>query len=84
MKKKRRKSSRRLGSLESDVGGFVGAGVGLGVGTAVVAGTGHGAAVLPAFSTMGSMMKPVGTAMMGGHALRMTKRLMPKKKKRRY
>ena len=69
--------------LKKDTRDFVGAGMGLGIGTAVIAGTGtHGAAVLPAFSTMGSMMSPVATGMMGFHTVRMLKKY-PKGKRRR-
>lgn len=77
--KKKRKSS----SLHRDVGSFVGAGIGLGVGTAVIAGTGHGAAVLPAFVTAGRMMPIVGTAMIGKHALKHTQKMMSKRKNKR-
>ena len=76
-----KKMKRR--SLRRDVGGFVGAGVGLGVGTAIVSGTGHGAAITPAFSAVGGMMRPVGTAMMAGHALRNLKTLQPKRKSKK-
>jgi len=66
--------------IRKDVMDFVGAGVGLGIGTTIISGTGHGATITPAFATMGSMMRPVGTAMMGGHVLRMLR----KYPKRRY
>ena len=67
--------------VKKDSKRFVGAGVGLGIGTAVIAKTGHGAAVLPAFATTGRMMRPVGTAMMGGHALRMLRKYNKKKRR---
>jgi len=76
------KKRRRKKSLKSDVGDFVGAGVGLGVGTAIVAKTGHGSKVLPAFGTAGRMMKPVGIGMMGGHALRLLKKKYKPKRRR--
>ena len=66
---------------KNDIRKFVGAGVGLGIGTAIVAKTGHGSAVLPAFGTAGRMMGPVGTVMMGGKALRMVKSYNKKRRR---
>ncbi len=68
-------SRKKKRTLRKDVGSFIGAGVGLGIGTAVIARTGYGASVLPAFSTVGSMMRPVGTAMMGRIAIRNLKKI---------
>ena len=70
--------------LRKDTRDFVKVGVGLGVGTAIVAGTGHGGAVLPAFSTAGSMMSIVPPVVMGGTALRMLKKYPAYKKKKNW
>jgi len=70
--------------VKKDVMDFTKVGVGLGVGTAIIAGTGHGASVLPAFSVAGSMMKPLGVGMMGMHTLRLVdKGYKPYTKKKR-
>lgn len=72
--------------LKKDITRFVGAGIGLGIGTSIVARaeTGStGASVLPAFSMVGSMMRPVGTAMMGMHTLRIVNKSFGKKRMRR-
>ena len=74
--------------LRKDTRRFVQAGVGLGVGVGVVAGAeslvpaGAGVSALPAIGTVGSMMRPVGTAMMGGHTLRMLGKYAKKRKKK--
>lgn len=76
--------------LEKDIRSFVGAGVGLGLGTAIVSRAegraGVSTSVLPAFSTMGGLMAPMGIAMMGGHTLRLLNKgyKMPKKRQKRY
>lgn len=70
--------------MRKDIYGLTKAGVGIGVGSAIGAGLAAKApsvSVTPAFATMGSMMSPVVTATMGHHALRMAKKLMPKKKR---
>ena len=48
-------------------------GVGIGVGSAVTSRLGHGSGV---FSSMGSMMGPVATGVMGMHTLRLVKKNM--------
>jgi len=68
--------------LKKDIFDFTQAGVGLGMGTAIVAGTGHGAKITPAFATFGGMMGPVGTAVMGSNALRIFNSSYGKKKKK--
>jgi len=77
---------RRRNTLVSDVGGFVGAGVGLGMGSAVVAegSAKAGVNIGGGLANMGIMMRPVGTAMMGGHILRNVQRLKPKRKRHRW
>lgn len=72
--------------LRKDITDFVGAGVGLGIGSGIVAKAqiGSGINVTPALSTTAGMMRPVGTAMMGGHALRMIGKLKPKHKKKKH
>ena len=74
--------------LRKDTRRFVQAGVGLGVGVGVVAGAeaqvpaGAGVSALPAMGTMGSMLRPLGTARMGGHTLRMLGKYGKKRKKK--
>jgi len=84
-----------LKKLKKDVGDFSGAIITGGVSTAVGAGVvGMAPAAAPAmggFAAMGGMMPLVGTTMMGGNVIRMTKKLnkggsksyMPKKKRTR-
>ena len=48
-----------------------GIGLGIGVGSAITAKLGYGSGV---FSTMGSMMRPVATGVMGMHTLRLLKK----------
>ena len=73
--------------LKKKISGFTQAGLGLGIGTMVVSGVeakgGISVSSLPAFSSMGGMMPVVGTTMMGGQVLRLTKGLQPKRKKRK-
>jgi len=60
--------------VRKDIRKFVGAGIGLGAGTMAVAGAearGVGTSVLPAFATMGRMMRPIAIGVMGKHTLRM-------------
>lgn len=80
MRWKRRKSKRN--NLRNDVVDITASGVTIGVGTAVVAGMGGAgsAAVLPAFAVAGSMLGPYAMVKIGGHALRGTEKLIPKKK----
>jgi len=64
--------------LKKDVLGFTTAGVTLGIGSAITAKAGGSGAGLAA---VGGMMPIAGTAMMGGHALRLTKKIYKKKKR---
>jgi len=72
--------------LKKDIADFVGAGIGLSIGSGIVAKAqaGSGINITPALSSAAGMMNPVGTAMMGGHALRMIGKLNPKHKKKKY
>ncbi len=77
--------------LRRDVLSFTTAGVGLGIGAGISGAASSAAGVPnyagPAFSSVGEMMAPVGTVMMGGHTLRLiNKGFMPKRYKtnRRY
>ena len=69
--------------LKKDITEFTKSGMTLGIGSAVVAGIPGSGAITGSFATMGSMMSPVATGMMGMHAIRLTKKLYKKKKKRR-
>ena len=59
---------------------MTGAAVGIGVGTAIAAKAAP--SVVPAFSTMGSMMSPVVTGVMGYHAVKGLGRLSKASRKR--
>lgn len=67
--------------LTKDVVGLGGINIGIGVGSAIAAKTGYGGS---AFATMGSMMGPVTTGVMGMHTLRMVKKNLKPTKRRRY
>ena len=57
--------------LKKDVLGLGTVGIGIGIGSSIAAGVGHGG---EAFSAMGGMMGPVSVGVMGGNALRLTKK----------
>lgn len=65
--------------LRKDIGSLVRANIGIGLGTAVVGGMGGNVSGL---SSMAGMMPIVGTTVMTKHTMRMTSKLMPKKKRR--
>lgn len=72
MKKTRRDIERYTGSV-----------IQLGLGTAITASMPGGSRMTPAFGAAAGMMPMVGTTMMGGNVIRMTKKLYKRKKKRR-
>ena len=71
--KKPKAKKNRNRSLIGDVAGITRAGVGIGIGTGIVSGAegvaGVSSGVLPALGTAGSMLSPVATATLGGHAI---------------
>ena len=59
--------------LGKDILGFTKASITLGVGSSIAAGTGGYASA--GLSAAGGMMPAVGTALVGGHVVRLTKKL---------
>ncbi|KKM92378.1 hypothetical protein LCGC14_1219030 [marine sediment metagenome] len=82
MARKRRRKER---TLVGDVTDFTKAGVTLGVGAGIAATAqrGSGISVTPAFATAGSLLRPVGTGLLGFHALRGLERITKVKSKKR-
>lgn len=69
--------------LKKDIHSLIKTNVGLGIGTSIAASLPGGSTITPAFSAMGGMMPIVSTTVMGSHALRLSKNLMPKVRRRR-
>lgn len=63
--------------LKKDMGKLGEVSVGVGVGSAIAAKAGHGQ---EAFATMGGMMSPVTTGVMGMNTLRLVKKNLKKKR----
>ena len=67
--------------LTKDIEKFTKSNVTLGIGSAITAKTGYGSSGMAA---AGGMMPMVGTTMMGGSVMRMTKSFQGKRKGRKY
>ena len=66
-----------------DIERYTGSVIQLGLGTAITASMPGGSRMTPAFGATARMMPLVGTTMMGGNVLRMTKKLYKRKRKKR-
>ena len=71
---------KQLKKIRKSTIGLVQTGVALGVGTSIVAGVGGNTSAL---GTVGGLMSPITTGVMGYHTLGLVKDLYGKKKKRR-